>query len=133
MTLNSIDRCRPDPPIPFMGHSYAKPIMPHKILMICSTGIGLTAPSKFLVRKSQNTLGQKKPWRAAATWSAQESQSRSQFARRNNLQAAAVSMIRRARWFLMSLPIAEKMVVRELGYCMKAVGRVEVFYARRRL
>jgi hypothetical protein len=29
-------------------------------------GTGLTAPSKFLVKKSKKNLGQKKPWRLAA-------------------------------------------------------------------
>ena len=32
-------------------------------------GTGLTAPSRFLVRKSQKILGQKKPEREAASWS----------------------------------------------------------------
>lgn len=43
--------------------------MPDIRLMVCRMGIGLTAPSRFLVRKSQNILGQKKPSIAAATWS----------------------------------------------------------------
>lgn len=37
--------------------------------MICKTGIGRTAPLRLVVRKSQKILGQKKPSRAAATWS----------------------------------------------------------------
>lgn len=37
--------------------------------MIWRTGIGRTAPSRLVVRKSQKILGQKKPSRAAATWS----------------------------------------------------------------
>lgn len=37
--------------------------------MICRTGTGRTAPSRLVVRKSQKILGQKKPSKAAATWS----------------------------------------------------------------
>lgn len=51
------------------GHSRASMPMPKKRLMICSMGMGFTAPSRFLVRKSQKILGQKKPSMAAATWS----------------------------------------------------------------
>jgi hypothetical protein len=42
---------------------------PMTMLMICRTGTGLTAPSRFLVRKSQKILGQKKHCSAAAIWS----------------------------------------------------------------
>ena len=38
-------------------------------LMICRMGIGRTAKSKFLVRKSKKNLGQKKASRVAANWS----------------------------------------------------------------
>jgi hypothetical protein len=37
--------------------------------MIWRIGSGLTIGSKFVVRKSQKILGQKKPSSAAATWS----------------------------------------------------------------
>lgn len=37
--------------------------------MICRIGKGLTAESRFFVRKSQKILGQKKAPRAAPTWS----------------------------------------------------------------
>ena len=56
--------------------------------MICKIGTGLTAPLRLVVRKSQKTLGQKKPSSAAAIW-----------------YAAAVRMMRRAQWFLMSFPM----------------------------
>lgn len=51
------------------GHSHRRLVMPKTRLMICKVGTGLTESSKFFVRKSQNILGQKKPSRAAATWS----------------------------------------------------------------
>lgn len=51
------------------GHSQAVMTIPITRLMDCSTGIGFTAPSRFLVRKSQKILGQKKPSIAAAIWS----------------------------------------------------------------
>lgn len=54
------------------GHSQAVMTSPIIRLMVCSTGIGFTAPSRFLVRKSQKILGQKKPWSAAAIWSGSE-------------------------------------------------------------
>jgi hypothetical protein len=37
--------------------------------MIWRAGTGLTAPSRFFVRKSQKILGQKKASNAAAIWS----------------------------------------------------------------
>lgn len=49
------------------GHSQANMKIPNTRLMICRIGKGLTAKSRFLVRKSQKTLGQKKPSTAAAT------------------------------------------------------------------
>jgi len=70
------------------GHSQAKVNMPNMMLMICRTGKGLTAPSRFFVRKSQKILGQKKPSIEAATW-----------------YEAAVRTMSRAQWFLMSLPM----------------------------
>ena len=50
--------------------------------------MGLTAPLRLVVRKSQKTLGQKKPSMLAAIW-----------------YVDAVRMMRRAQWFLISLPI----------------------------
>ena len=38
-------------------------------LMVCRMGTGLTAPSRFLVRKSKKILGQKKPSMLADIWS----------------------------------------------------------------
>jgi hypothetical protein len=38
-------------------------------LRTCRMGTGLTAASKFLVRKSKKNLGQKKASRAPASWS----------------------------------------------------------------
>jgi hypothetical protein len=49
------------------GHSQAKKKIPSTRLMICNIGRGFTAKSRFLVRKSQKTFGQKKPSTAAAT------------------------------------------------------------------
>ena len=65
----SMDRWTKVPAINFNGHSNAIPMRPKRRLMTWRTGTGLTAPSRFLVRKSQNILGQKKPSMAAATWS----------------------------------------------------------------
>jgi hypothetical protein len=48
------------------GHSHARPTIPRIRLMICRIGKGLTAESRFLVKKSQKILGQKKASRAAA-------------------------------------------------------------------
>lgn len=55
------------------GHSQASMTMPRTMFIICKTGKGFTAPSRFLVRKSQKILGQKKPSSAAAIWSVRES------------------------------------------------------------
>lgn len=69
--------------------------------------MGRTAPSRFVVRKSQKTLGQKKPSRDAAIWS----KSICQLSVKEKLdveassQAAAVRIIRRAQWFFMSFPM----------------------------
>jgi hypothetical protein len=43
--------------------------MPKIRFMICRIGSGLTATSRFLVRKSQKIFGQKKPSIEAAIWS----------------------------------------------------------------
>ena len=37
--------------------------------MVCNMGMGLTAESKFFVRKSKKNFGQKNPSRLAAIWS----------------------------------------------------------------
>ena len=94
-------RCSEVPARGFKGHSQARPKRPKIRLMIWRIGKGLTMPSKILVRKSQKTLGQKKPSRAAAHW-----------------YVAAVRMMRRAQWFLMSLPI----VIRNRWSRSKAPG-----------
>ena len=65
----SMDRWIEVPAINFSGHSNAIPKRPKRRLMTWRTGTGLAAPSRFLVRKSQSILGQKKPSMAAATWS----------------------------------------------------------------
>jgi hypothetical protein len=49
------------------GHSQANMKRPKTRLMIWRIGRGFTAKSRFLVRKSQKILGQKKPSTAAAT------------------------------------------------------------------
>lgn len=41
------------------GHSYIKLMRAKTMLMVWRMGTGLTAPSKFLVEKSQKILGQK--------------------------------------------------------------------------
>ena len=64
----SILRCIAVPATNFSGHSYAKLRKPMTRLMVCRTGTGFTAPSKFLVRKSKKNLGQKKPSSDAAKW-----------------------------------------------------------------
>lgn len=64
---NSRDRCRDEPARKVSGHSIANMKSPISKLMICNTGIGLTAGSRVRVRKSQNILGQKKLSIAAAT------------------------------------------------------------------
>ena len=81
---------------------------PRMMLMICSTGTGLTAPSRFLVRKSQKILGQKKASRAAAIWSVVllvhvQMVGCVVF---GHLQAAAVRMTNLAQWFLINFPMA---------------------------
>lgn len=69
MRRASIERCRPVPASSGRGHSQARPMTPRTTLRTCRTGMGLTAPSRFLVRKSQKILGQKKQWNPAAIWS----------------------------------------------------------------
>ena len=54
------------------GHSQARPRIPRRRFRICRMGMGRTAGSRLVVRKSQNTLGQKNPSRAAAIWSVGE-------------------------------------------------------------
>jgi len=69
MRRASIDRWKLVPAMKESGHSYSSPKMPRRRLMIWRTGMGLTAPSRFFVRKSQKILGQKKASSAAAIWS----------------------------------------------------------------
>jgi hypothetical protein len=66
ISLASMLRCRPVPASRGNGHSHARPTIPRIRLMICRIGKGLTAESRFLVKKSQKILGQKKASRAAA-------------------------------------------------------------------
>lgn len=73
--------------------------------MIWRAGIGLTAPSRFLVRKSQKILGQKKASIAAHIWSEWSQFLKPSARRRKHAQAAAVRMTRRAQWFLINFPI----------------------------
>lgn len=89
--------------------------MPMMRLMICSAGTLVTAPSRFLVRKSQKILGQKKASMAAHIWSKGHSViGCSAFGglRHQNSQAAAVRTMRRAQWFLISFPMAAAVCVR---------------------
>lgn len=51
------------------GHSQQRPRRPRSRLMIWRIGTGRTAGSRFVVRKSQNSLGQKKAKSEAAVWS----------------------------------------------------------------
>lgn len=69
--------------------------------------MGRTAPSRFVVRKSQKTFGQKKPSKDAAIWSYKNLSAFSQETLDVEAcsQAAAVRIIRRAQWFLMSFPM----------------------------
>lgn len=86
--------------------------------MICSVGKGFTAPSRFLVRKSQKILGQNMHCRAAAIWSVQRKGhvslcgsvglERGQLREKRDVQVAAVRMTRRAQWFLINLPMAKR-------------------------
>lgn len=107
----SILRCGSDPAINFNGHSHANPSRPITRLRIWSTGTGFTAPSRFVVMKSQRSFGQIKPSMALPTWTEKMSVSLFFFFfgcsdDGLNIQAAAVRTINRAQWFLMSLPIA---------------------------
>ena len=75
--------------------------------MICRAGIGLTAPSRFLVRKSQKILGQKKASMAAHIWSGGGSVDGTPYSMLGiYAQAAAVRMTKRAQWFLINFPMA---------------------------
>jgi hypothetical protein len=69
MRRASMDRWKLVPAMKESGHSYSSPKMPRRRLMIWRAGTGLTAPSRFFVRKSQKILGQKKASSAAAIWS----------------------------------------------------------------
>ena len=51
------------------GYSRPRVISAMHRFMVCRMGTGLTAESKFLVRKSKKNFGQKKASREAATWS----------------------------------------------------------------
>ena len=50
------------------GHSQHRPSRPRRRLMIWRIGMGRTAWSRFVVRKSQNSFGQKKAEIEAAIW-----------------------------------------------------------------
>ena len=50
------------------GHSQHRPSRPRRRLMIWRIGMGRTAWSRFVVRKSQNNFGQKKAEIEAAIW-----------------------------------------------------------------
>ena len=67
MSLNSMLWCNHVPANCLTGHSQASARIPRQRLMICRMGSGLTMGSKFVVRKSQKILGQKKASSAAAT------------------------------------------------------------------
>ncbi len=51
------------------GHSQQRPRRPRSRLMVWRMGMGRTAGSRFVVRKSQNSFGQKKALIEAAIWS----------------------------------------------------------------
>jgi len=91
------------------GHSQASNNKPIIRLMIWSTGIGRTAGSRVLVRKSQRILGQKKAWTAAVTWSVFVMLVSCllilTFGCCCNLQAADERTTSLAQWFLISLPM----------------------------
>jgi hypothetical protein len=69
ISLASMLRWIDEPAMNPSGHSHANITMPKTRLITCKMGRGLTATSRFLVRKSQNIFGQKKPSIAAAIWS----------------------------------------------------------------
>ena len=77
--------------------------------------MGRTAGSRFVVRKSQNSFGQKKALIAAATWSVRSVNDLGVgggcWGEGESVQAAAVRIMRRAQWFFMSLPIARRWAV----------------------
>lgn len=57
------------------GHSQQRPRRPRRRLMIWRMGTGRTAGSRFVVRKSQKSFGQKKAKMEAAVWSVGSCQS----------------------------------------------------------
>ena len=59
-------RCIEVPATELSGHSYANVKKPITRLIIWRIGTGLTARSKFLVRKSKKNFGQKKASNVAA-------------------------------------------------------------------
>ena len=67
---NSSERCMGVRASNGAGHSSKKRNIPMTMFIICNIGTGWTMESSPCVRKSQKTLGQKKPSIAAATWSA---------------------------------------------------------------
>ncbi len=70
--------------------------------------MGFMAGSRVLVRKSQRILGQKMAWREAASWSRGGGLVGGCGRGRGEVQMAAVRMMRRAQWFLMSLPMVRR-------------------------
>ena len=66
---DSMERWMAVPAKKLRGHSMARTRSPNTRFSTWRTGMGLTAPSRFLVRKSQKILGQKKPSMAATIWS----------------------------------------------------------------
>ncbi len=54
------------------GHSQQSPRRPRRRLTIWRMGMGRTAGSRFVVKKSQNSFGQKKAKIEAAVWSVKE-------------------------------------------------------------
>lgn len=107
MMRASMLRCIAVPAIQGSGYSQARAHRPKMRFMTWRIGMGRTAPSRFVVRKSQKTFGQKKPSKDAAIWSNKNLSAFSQETLDMEAcsQAAAVRMIRRAQWFLMSFPM----------------------------
>ena len=62
-------RCIAVPASQGKGYSQAKAKTPKSKFITCRMGTGRTAPSRFVVRKSQKIFGQKKPSKDAAIWS----------------------------------------------------------------
>lgn len=69
MRRASMLRCMIVPAIHGSGYSQARAQRPKTRFMTWRIGMGRTAPSRFVVRKSQKTFGQKKPSKDAAVWS----------------------------------------------------------------